>query len=206
LVPEDDASEKAEGKVGDTDRPPEPVMLDYAGITPGKLINIAHFPTDFEAGLASGLLYNRGVRFAAIRNADPWGRWSVDLQVAEPDEPTAVEILAGTPARKFLTVHPSRLPPTPALKPLACPSCGSTRIGPVSRKRRVLIPLILLAWLPWLGGVAAAIYIVLLLLWPALCLLDRPWSCAECGRKLPPGGEVDEKAEEDLDQGEETGD
>jgi hypothetical protein len=183
-----DAHDEPSEAVPNAATPPQPVMLEYARHTPGRLRPVAHFATDFEAGLASGLLDSRGVQCVSIRKTDPWGRWSVDLQVSETDGPEAVHILAASPARKFLTVPPSELPTTPVLKALACPACGSTHLGPVRRTRVILIPLLLLAWLPLLGGLGTVIYIFLLLVWPALCILDRPWVCRECGKRLPPGG------------------
>lgn len=194
----EDSGEESSDAVNDAATPREPLMLEYARTSPGRLRTVAHFPTDFEAGLASGLLDARGVQCVAIRKTDPWGRWSVDLQIAETDGPVAVQILAASPARKFLMVPPSELPPTPALSPLACPACGSSKLGPVNRKRWIVIPLLLLAWLPLLGGLAAVIYVFLLLVWPALCILDRPWVCEECGKRLLPGGVSPDDDEEEA--------
>lgn len=168
--------------------PSQPATLDYAPSTPAHLRLIAQFPSDFEANLASNLLAQHGLSPEPASNHDPWGRQSSALMVPENEMNAAAQILAASPARKHLAVDPSTLPPAPVLPPLTCPNCGSTDLAPIKRWRLIFLPLILLAWLPFVHPFAAILYVCVLLIWPALCLLDRPWVCSKCGKRLPAGG------------------
>ncbi|HWE93740.1 MAG TPA: hypothetical protein VG269_07165 [Tepidisphaeraceae bacterium] len=180
--------EKEIGPDGNGEKPREPAILDYAQSLPVRFRNIARFPSEFEAILASRVLEAQGLSPEPINNHDPWGRQACVLRVAEDDVGAAVDILSRTPARKHLTVDSSTLPPTAVLPPLTCPVCRSTDLAPMSRRRLILLPLILLGWLPFVHPLAAIVYICLLVIWPALCLIDRPWVCRKCGQRLPPGG------------------
>jgi hypothetical protein len=176
------------GPNGSEEKSLEPAILDYAQALPVRLRTIARFPSEFEAILASRLLEEHGLSPQSIDNHDPWGRQSGTLRVAEEDVGAAVEVLSKSPARKHLIVDPLMLPPAPVLPPLTCPGCGSTDLAPMNRLRLILLPLILLGWLPFVHPLGAILYICVLLIWPALCLIDRPWVCRKCGQRLPPGG------------------
>jgi hypothetical protein len=175
------------GAEHDKDRPTD--VLSYASPSTGRMMAIARFPDAFQARMAAAKLHAEGIGCGATDMgnqvygfADP-----AIVAVQNDDLRRAVEILAGTPARRFLTVPTSELPPAAVVELPTCPRCDSPAIGRAKRWGRVVagyfvffgVTLLNPAWLPESAILAAMLAVA----WGVLWLRNRPMHCSACGHR-----------------------
>ena len=169
-------------------------VLGYAGPGTGRMQVIARFSDPFQARLAAAKLEAEGIACNttdAITNVyalpDP-----AFLAVQVEDVQEAVEILAYTPARRFLTVPRWELPPVPVVTLPTCSACGSQEIGLVRRWGRVLAGCVVaFVWPAFAAMIWGMDWVVescflatgLSGIWSVICLKNRPMMCAKCGHR-----------------------
>jgi hypothetical protein len=153
----------------------DPVVLNYAPTGAGRMQLLAALPTEGEAHLAAGLLEAQGLECKVVTRLPTYalGPHSGALLVAECDMPGAVEILASTPARAYLHVPASELPPAKVLTVEVCPACGSPDIAPARRWHWILFAIGALAWIPWVIPSGEYWYVGLLMFGSMLILTTR---------------------------------
>jgi hypothetical protein len=156
-------------------------VLPYAGTGDGTMVVLARFSAEVEAMIAAAFLESRHIRCKLS-----WVQISRSarrrlLEVAQPDVQEAINILASSPARKYLTIPEADLPPARALPVETCPKCRSPLIGTAPIGWKLFQIALVLIWIPIVDSyIGILVYFVLL--WGAavvLALLPR-MKCKAC--------------------------
>jgi hypothetical protein len=188
-----------------------PPVLGYADPGMGRTQTIARFPDSLQAHLAAAKLETEGIRCVLTGQesilSGAMGLHGSLLAVDSEDARRAVEVLAATPARRYLTVPQSQVPPVAVLPLPACPKCACQEIGHPSRRRQVMIgTAVFLAWPVFMviydrdsdwASLSWVVALVLWAVWRFMWLKDRPWRCGKCGHQWYPG---DVELEDDEDE------
>ena len=145
-------------------------MLPYAGTGDGTMVVLARFSAEVEAMIAAAFLESRHIRckLSWIQISRSTRRRL--LEVPQQDMQAAINILASSPARKYLTIPEADLPPARAQPVETCPRCGSTSIGTAPIGWKLFQIALFLVWIPFvMPYIGIIVYFVLV--WCAAVIL-----------------------------------
>ncbi len=159
---------------------PAPV-LPYAGTGDGTMVVVARFSAEVEGMIAAAFLESRHIRCKLS-----WVQISQSarrrlLEVAQPDMQEAINILASSLARKYLTIPEADLPPARAQPVETCPKCGSPSIGTAPIGWKLFQIALVLIWIPFVDSFIGIIVYFVLLWCAAAVLASLPrMKCRAC--------------------------
>jgi hypothetical protein len=156
--------------------------LQYALAGGGPPREIALFADLAEARIAAMVMDGMGLRTKVEESKPihehrkPAGR----LLVREGDAARAIELLASTPLRKWLTVPETEIPPAKVLPLQSCPRCESPDVRPASVAWPVLLATLLLCWMPLVLPYGWIVYISIITLLIIALSQRHTWRCRAC--------------------------
>jgi hypothetical protein len=159
--------------------------LNYALVGGGPPREIAVFADLAEARITATVMDGMGLRTRVEEakpiheHRKPAGR----LLVREGDAGRAIELLASTPLRKWLTVPPAEIPPAKVLAMQSCPKCESEIVQPTSVARPVMLAALMLCWIPLFIPYGWIVYISVIGLLIVALSQRHTWRCRACGHR-----------------------
>ena len=159
-------------------------VLPYARPGDGPMVVLARFSVEVEAMVAAAFLESRHIRCKLN-----WIQISRSsrrrlLQVAPQDMHEAINILASSPARKYLTIPEADLPPARAQPVDTCPKCGSPSIGTAPIGWKLFQIALVLIWIPFVDPYIGFIVYFVALWCSAVVLAILPrMKCKACGHR-----------------------
>jgi hypothetical protein len=166
---------------------PQPSLptLDYALAGGGAAKPIANFFSLVEADIVASVLESQGIWAMVLATpvTKAWTGSGGTLMVHETDMERAIEMLASTPARKWLILPEAQRPPAKVLKVETCPQCDSMEVRRPSLTARLALVAAGLCWIPFTFDYGWAIFAGLFagcLVW---LLYSESRRCRDCGHR-----------------------